>query len=878
MSRDTEPVVLTVTFLCTDIVGSTRLWQENGALMRERLAWHDATVLALAKTYGGDPFKARGDGYFLAFPTALTARDMATTLQRALHTEFGDTFQIRTVLATGEAQHRDGDYYCLALSRASRVLELSHGQQIVLTEATARLIQEAEPRSTPLLKDLGPHPLRSLELPERLFQYTVPELPTDFPELTHGMLPPHNLPRTLTTFIGRERECAEVERLLAKTRLLTVLGAGGSGKTRLSLRVGDELLLEYPGGVWFVDLAPVADEALLPRAVGAALRIREETGGDLVGTILTHLTSRKVLLILDNCEHLVAAVAQFVEQVLSQCPDVTIFATSREALELYGEIAWSLPGLALPPEKVVQPARLLRYEAVVLFVERASASSPKFRLTATNGACVARICRRLDGVPLALELAAAWMSVLSPEQIEQRLEARFKFLTRGSRTALPRQQTLKGALDWSYELLTNDEQVLWRRLSVFAGGFTLETVESVCADEMLPTDAVLEAIFGLVRKSILLRDSSSEERYRILETIREYGLERLMEADELTTFRLRHLQHFTALAEEAEPHLRGPDQKAWLDRLEVEHPNLRAALREPGDGELALHLAAAIFWFWLVRGYLPEGLHFLTNLLQGCEQQDTKLLAQAHRAAGILAMQLHHREEAEQHFLIAQKMYLQNGLESEAATITANLGINASHQNRLEIAEAYLNSAMEHYRRVNDEPRLCQTLINTGVVHFRKSNYELSINHFNESLSLSSKLNDSNSSAISLINLSTNYLYLQEHATALDYSIRSIQSIIEIQNESLLPRAIWLFTEILINLNCSKSDISSLLGFISASLARGNEPLDSEQQQTYTTTHKDAQSELPQFGVLFETGASFNLEELYQYCYSLSQKCRQISQ
>ena len=640
--------------------------------MRERLTRHDGLVQKLAQRFGGDDFKNRGDGFFIAFPTALAARDMAVTLQQMLFQEFGEAFQIRTVLSTGEAQHRDGDYFGLVLSRASRVLEFSHGTQLVLTETSARLVEEAEPAATDHLKNLGEYQIRSMEYPERLFQLTVPGLPTEFPPFTNASLPPHNLPRTLTTFIGREKEYADVEGLLLKTRLLTVLGAGGSGKTRLSLKVGDELLMRYPGGVWFVDLAPVADEALFARAVAATLRVREDAGADLMETLLAHLAPRKTLLILDNCEHLVGAAAHFAQQVLVHCPDVTILSTSREALGLTGEVAWPLPGLALPSESVTQPSRLMRYEAIQLFVERATAVAPGFRLTSTNGASVARICRRLDGIPLAMELAAAWMSALSPEQIEKRLEDRFKFLTRGSRTALPRQQTLRGALEWSHNLLTDEERILWRRLSVFAGGFTLESVEAVCSDDLLPDYAVLDALFGLVRKSLILCDSASEERYRILETIREYGLERLQEARETSTFRLRHLEYFTALAEEAEHHLRGPEQKAWLDRLEAEHPNLRAALTKAENGELALRLASAIFWYWRVRQYFAEGMHFLSGLLSAHQTLELILQARALRALGILSMETGKFLEAQEALIRSQQIFGEFGSIAEATTIAAN--------------------------------------------------------------------------------------------------------------------------------------------------------------------------------------------------------------
>ena len=869
MQREFETDVTTVTFLCTDIVGSTRLWQEDGALMRERLAWHDAQVHELASQFSGDVFKARGDGFFVAFSTALTARDMAVALQQALFQEFGEAFAIRTVLSTGEAEHRDGDYFGLALSRAARVLELSHGTQLVLTETSARLILEAEPTATAQLQDLGTFQIRSLEQAERLFQLLIPGLPTEFPPLSSASLPPHNLPRTLTSFIGREKECAEVERLLSQTRLLSILGAGGSGKTRLSLHVGDTLLTQYPGGVWFVDLAPVADGALLPRAVAAALRVREDAGAELMPMLLRHLATRKLLLILDNCEHLVAAAAQLTEQVLAHCPDVTVLATSREALELFGEVAWPLPGLTLPPETVTPPARLLRYEAISLFVERATATSPSFRLTTTNGSAVARVCRRLDGIPLALELAAAWTSALSLEQIEKRLADRFGFLIRGSRTALPRQQTLRGTLDWSHNLLMEEERILWRRLSVFAGGFTLESAEAICTDDPLPDYGVLDSLVGLLRKSLILRDGDSDERYRILETVREYGLEKLKEADELSPFRLRHLEHFTALAEEAEPHLRGPDQKPWMDRLETEHSNLRAALTKPENGEFALRLASAIFWFWRVRQHFAEGLHFLNNLIPTDTNYSQLLHAKALRALGILSMEIGTLNEAKRALRQSQQIYENLENTQDAIIIISNLGILAIKQGNLTEAKENLYKAIDFYQKQNDKARVAMLLTNLGCAIISEDNpnsYQEAKLIFLKSYEINAKINDREGEASALFNIA----YASFKLNDLTLSKTSLIRFLKLSNTNDISsgqtKGLLLSVKILKIDNSNSPIIVPLLGKIHCLLTEGNTPLDETEviEYNFLTSTLSNSLGVEEYQKQFNSGIQLSMDEVLE--------------
>jgi non-specific serine/threonine protein kinase len=398
--------------------------------------------------------------------------------------------------------------------------------------------------------------------------------------------PPTNLPISLTSFIGREREIAEVTRLLAgppsESRLLTLTGAGGCGKTRLALRVAGEALGDFPDGVWLVELAALADPALVAGAVAMAVGVREVPGRALTESLVDHLRDRTLLLILDNCEHLVAAAAGLADVLLRSCPRLRVLATSREPLGSAGETIWRVPSLTLPPlsaadAPLLEP--LTRYEAVRLFVERARAAVPAFAPSAENAPALVEICRRLDGIPLAIELAAARVRVFSAAQIAARLDDRFRLLTAGPRTALPRQQTLRATVDWSYDLLAEPERALLRRLSVFAGGWTFEAAEAVAAGDGIQTHAVLDLMAQLVDKSLVIAEEQrGAVRYRLLETIRAYARDRLLEAGEAERTRDRHLAYFLGLAEEAEPRLRGAEERVTLDRLEAEHANLQAAL------------------------------------------------------------------------------------------------------------------------------------------------------------------------------------------------------------------------------------------------------------------------------------------------------------
>jgi class 3 adenylate cyclase len=478
----------TVTFLFTDIEGSTRLWEQHPEAMEAALARHDALAATVIQQHDGILVKHRGEGdsLFAVFARAADAVTGAAMLQQVLNAEpwpAETPLRVRMALHTGDAALRERDYFGAAVNRCARLRAVAHGGQLLLSAATQELVRDSLPEGVSF-RDLGEHRLRDLARPERVFQLLHPDLPADFPPLTSLNTLPNNLPQQVTSFIGREKEMAAVRRLLDTTRLLTLTGSGGTGKTRLTLQVAAELLEGDGDGVWLVELAPLAEPSLVPQAVATALGVREEPGRPLSQTLVGFLKPKRLLLLLDNCEHLLSACAELAGLLLRSCPGVQILATSREGLNIPGETTYRLPSLSLPDPRQLPTSveSLSQYEAVRLFIDRAAAAVPSFAVTHQNAPAVAQLCVRLDGIPLAIELAAARVKALSVEQINGRITDMFRLLTGGSRTALPRQQTLRAAIDWSYDLLSEKEKILLRRLSVFAGGWTLEAAEQVCAD------------------------------------------------------------------------------------------------------------------------------------------------------------------------------------------------------------------------------------------------------------------------------------------------------------------------------------------------------------------------------------------------------------
>ncbi|MCI0354796.1 MAG: AfsR/SARP family transcriptional regulator, partial [Acidobacteria bacterium] len=482
--------------------------------------------------------------------------------------------------------------------------------------------------TTVLERELGVAPSPATQAAYEALRLKTPPTPPLAPPAPP--FPPtrrHNLPIPLTSFIGRVHEQAEVQRLLTTTRLLTLAGPGGCGKSRLALVVAADQVADYPDGAWLVELAALADPLLLPQAVATTLDVREEPQRPLIATLTNALQSRVLLLVLDNCEHLIDACAHLVQTLLGACPQLQILATSREALGLAGETVWPVPPLSLPDSRHLPSIEWLgQAEAIQLFVERAGAALPTFALTDENAPAVAQVCQRLDGMPLAIELAAARVKVLTVPQIAARLDDCFKLLAAGSRTIVSRHQTLRAAIDWSYELLSEQERVLFQRLAVFEGGFTLEATEGVCAGRGIEPDDILELLSHLVDKSLVVvgtQQQGREARYRLLETIRQYARDKLLGSAEAEIIRQQHAAYYLTLAEQAELKLQGLEQLAWLDRLEVEHDNLRAALRwsqaEAQAGETGLRLAGTLGLFWYLHGHWSEGRGWLESMLTQTE-------------------------------------------------------------------------------------------------------------------------------------------------------------------------------------------------------------------------------------------------------------------
>lgn len=605
------------TFLITDIEGSTRLWEEQAAAMGPALALHDGLLRAAVEGSRGTVIKTTGDGLLAVFADQLAAIGAAVTAQRGLRDAgWGETGQLRVRMAihSGAAESRDGDYFGPSLNRAARILAIGHGGQVILSAVAAVLARDRLPATLDLL-DLGSHRLRDLDRPEQIFQLLVPDLPRSFPPLRSLSTRRSNLPVQVTSFVGREADLAEVKALVARHHLVTLIGTGGTGKTRLMLEAAAELEDRFSDGTWLAELAPLTDASQVASEIARALGAPEISGRPTMATITAFLADKELLLLLDNAEHLVDGVATVAGRLLSAAPRLRIITTSREALAVTGEAVHQLKSLSCPSVGSQRTGALtfvpddfeaaVATEAVRLFSERAKAVDPGFALSPGNLAGVTEICRRLDGIPLAIELAAARVSSMSTDDIALRLGDRFRLLAGGRRTAVPRQQTLHALIDWSWDLLTEDDRQLLRRLSIFAGGWTADAATKVVGDGSGAVDQVelVDGLSRLVDRSLVLVDRGPTTRYRMLETIRQYAREKLIEAGEVASVADRHFAAFAALAAAAQPELTGPAMVDWLDRMDADAENLGAAMEwgleaAPWD---AVRMARDLLSYWAVR-------------------------------------------------------------------------------------------------------------------------------------------------------------------------------------------------------------------------------------------------------------------------------------
>jgi len=780
--------------LLTDVVDSTRLAEALGdAAMAELWAAHDRVARDLLAGCGGREID-KTDGMLLLFESAADALAYASAYHRALKA-LPVPLAARAGLHVGPVILRENsaadvargakplEVDGIAKPTAARVMALAQGGQTLLTADAVHALAATPPRP----RSHGHWVLKGLAEPVELFEAGDADMRLDPPAdgdkgfrvvlVDDRWLPvrqvPNNLPQPLTSFIGRVKEIGELRQMLAAARLLTLTGSGGCGKTRLALQLAREAMPLFRDGVWLVELAALADPLLVPQALAKTLGVKEEAGANLVQTISAHLDSHHALLVLDNAEHLLAACAELADTVLQHCPHITVIVTSREGLGVAGESTYRVPSLSLPdPRRDNTPESLAPYEAVRLFVERACRHSPQFALTRQNAPAVASVCHRLDGIPLAIELAAARLRSLSVDELNGRLDQRFRILTGGSRTALPRQQTLRALIDWSHDLLGAGEQALLRRLSVFAGGWTLAAAEQVCSGEGVAADEVLDLLTALADKSLALAETrAGAVRYRLLETVRQYARDRLLEQGGGQAWRDRHLAAFAALAKEAEPHLRGADQQPWMDRLETEHENLRAALTRacaPGaDVAAGLALSDALFQFWYVRGYFGEARAWYESLLAAAPGTAPAARAEALGGAGVMAWQ--QGDYAAARCAHESALAILRTMDDRAAVARSllNVGIVDFEQGHYAAARARFEEGLAIRREVGKPQGVASALHNLAAVADAEGDHAAASRLFGESLEVYRALGDRWGTAISLANLGAVALRQGEPGAAL---------------------------------------------------------------------------------------------------------------
>jgi predicted ATPase/class 3 adenylate cyclase len=772
----------TVTFLFTDIEGSTRLWQQKPAAMSIAYARHNTILRTAIESNHGYVFQVIGDAFCAAFHTAGDALRAVVKAQKDLHSEeWGEAvIKVRMGIHTGDAELQEGGDYrgFLTMSRLQRLMSAAHGGQTLLSLATQELLQNELPPGVSL-HDMGARRLKDWNRPEQIYQLVVEGLPTEFPPLRALDASRHNLPAPTTSFIGREREKAEIKQAISAHRLITLTGSGGTGKTRLSLQVAADLLDHFADGVWFVELAPLTDPSLIPQTILSALEASEPQDKTITQALIERVRGKKILLILDNCEHLIEAIAKLVETLLSNAPELKILASSREALGVQGEMAWHVPSMSLPDAKhSVSLDELSRLEAVRLFTERATLAKPHFQLTKDNASFVTQICFRLDGIPLAIELAAARVRALSVEQIAARLDDRFHLLTGGSRTALPRQQTLRAMIDWSFNLLSEQEKQLLRRLAVFVGGWTLEAAEQVCVRENGEFD-VLDLLTHLVDKSLVnMEESSGDVRYRMLETTRQYAREMLMMFQETRTFRDQHLDYFLRYAEMAKPKLRGRWQAEWMSRLETEHDNLRAALEwsQNTRPELGLRIAVALVDFWDTRGHITEARRWLDLMLKKTSHlEPSAVRVDAMLGAAEVAVRQTDLDISKK--LLQESITLARAIDYTAGIargLTSRGLLMEYFDGDLDNAESLHGEALDIYRKIGDKLSIGQALGPLASCALKRYDFSRAESLYRESLSLFREVENEREIAGALENLAEVALDRRQYAEARSFAEESL--------------------------------------------------------------------------------------------------------
>lgn len=756
----------TVTFMFTDIEGSTKLLRRLGDGYPRVLEQHHRIIREVFRANNGVEINNEGDAFVVGFGRATDAAAAAVQAQRdILSAEWplDGRVKVRMGLHTGEISYSpEGGYMGMPLHEGARISSAAHGGQILVSQVARELIADNLPAGASL-KDLGEHRLRDFTHPQHIYQVCAPDLPGEFPPIRSLDTPLTNLPVPATPLVGREWEVESVINLLKRdsVRLVTLTGAGGMGKSRIALEVGKRLLEDFDQGVWLVPLAPVLDPSLVVTAITTTLNVPETEADSPLQSLKEALGGRSILLVMDNFEQVLEA-APLLAELLAATTRVKFLVTSRAVLNLRGEYEFSVPPMGLPPEGTpVAPADLDFYSGIKLFVERAEAADANFRLTEENAAAIVEICTRLDGLPLAIELAAARIRILPPREMLGRLDRSLSFLTGGTRDLPDRQRTLRSAIDWSYQLLDESEKKLFARLAVFVRNRTLEAAEEVCnLDGELD---VLEGLSSLVEKSLIVQQEvAGEARFYMLETIREFALGRLAEAGELDAVRGRHASYYLSLATMAERELRGPQQLAWLERLEQEHFNMRAALgwADDRDADLLLRLAGALWDFWRVRGYLEEARFWLEKSLEKTEGVVSEARGKVLRGSARLAVMSGKGglEVAQDRYEAALAIYKELANDREFALTLKELGNMELERGNYEGGRAKYEESLPLHRAAHNELGLAETLNNIGVVCRIQGDWEVGIETLTEAIDIATRLGDQQTRARASLNVGMCYL------------------------------------------------------------------------------------------------------------------------
>ena len=778
-----------VTFLFTDIEGSTRLAQDYPSRLQSALERHHEILKSAIESNNGFVFEIIGDAFCCAFSKAEDAVKSAVSAQLNLYTEnWNDAaIRVRIGIHSGEAEwngHRYMGY--ITLARSARVMSSAYGEQIIISNNTYDLVKDKFDSVSDLnisFRDLGERRLKDVIQPIRLYQIMSPGLRAEFPPLKTLDARPNNLPVQLTSFIGREAEIKKVKDLIKQTHLLTLTGPGGGGKTRLALQIAADIIDDFSNGIWFIELAAVSDPGLPSLTLMKVLKLKEEQDKTPEEILCDYLKDRETLLILDNCEQIIDASAALAETLLSRCPKLKILATSREAFRCRGEKTFSVLSLDIPdPNEKMSTEKLEQYEAVRLFIERALTADSDFKVNNENAPAVAQICYQLDGIPLAIELAAARIKILSVEKINEKLSDRFSFLTEGKRTALPRQQTLKAMVDWSYELLSGKEKLLLKRLSVFSDGWTLEAAEDICSDSILRKSEILDLLSQLTDKSLIIA-LNRIHRYKMLETIRQYAEEKLTssenadEKNELDNIMLKHMDFYTVFAEKARENIEGESQKEWMEKIEYDTFNFKVAIMNSivrNKAENGLRIAISLARYWEIRGYNSEAKNYFEELMNAEKDVKPEIKANAYQWMGSFEWITGNYERSKSFYGSSLSLNKEAGNKKGVGILLNNLGLIANATGEYEKAKSMSEESCRYFKEINDERLIADSLLNLGAPLINLREIEYAENVFNECLIMYRKLRDSRGIALALTNLGSLAGMKSDFSKAMEYLNESL--------------------------------------------------------------------------------------------------------